>query len=132
MTEPTDTINQVDMNEDDRSNNPGRTLDPFVWYQKSLEDFPYTRTLNRIKSLSSGVAVALEIIESDELNEDDCACFGRVLNDTQKGALMRLAIEAAHIMSAECDDAFDHAEKHGMNNIAQLLAREAERGTAKV
>lgn len=132
MTEPTDTTNQAYASEDGRGNNPGRTLDPFVWYKKSLEDFPHTRTLNRIKSLSSGVAVALEIIESDELNEDDCACFGRVLKDDQKGALLRLAIEAAHIMSAECDDAFDHAEKHGMNNIAQLLAREAELGTTKI
>ncbi len=113
------------MSDVDRSNNPGRTLEPFVWNPISLKDFPYTRTLNRIKSLSSGVAVALEIIEADELNEDDEACFGRVLNDNQKGALMRLAIEAAHIMSEECTAAFDHAEKHGMSNIAQLLAREA-------
>lgn len=113
---------------DPRANNPGRTLDPFKWYPESLEQFPHTRTLNTIKSLSGGVAAVLEIIEADDLNEGDSDCFGRVLQPGQVGALMRLAIAASQAIEAECDSAFEWAEKRGKEGIKFFAYREAAKG----
>lgn len=113
---------------EDRANNTGRSLDPFKWNPESLEHFPHTRMLNRIANLSPGVVVALEIIEADNMNEGDFDCFGSVLNPYQKGALLRLAIEASQIIADECVQAFDWAEENGMNCIKHLVEREAAKG----
>ncbi len=107
----------------DRTNNPGRTLDPFVWYPKAIEDYPHIRAFDTIKSLSGGVAAVLEIIEADDLNEGDATSFGRVLQPGQVGALMRLAIAASSMIEAECDAAFEWAEKHGANRIKGMAAQ---------
>ena len=58
----------------------GRTLNPFTWHRKEIELSPHIRTFNTIKSLAGGVAAVLELIETDELNEADCSCYGRVLS----------------------------------------------------
>lgn len=89
----------------------GRTLNPFAWHRKEIELSPHIRTFNTIKSLAGGVAAVLELIETDELNEADCSCYGRVLSKHQTGALMRLAIAASQVIETECDDAFDWAEE---------------------
>ena len=115
----------------DKKDKPGKSLDAFYWYKKSMEDFPHTRTLDRVISLASGVAVALEIIEADDLNEMDAGCFGSVLDANQKGALLRLAIEAAHIMSEECTESLDHADEYGVAHLRRFIAREDELEAAK-
>jgi hypothetical protein len=119
------------MSEDDRKNMPGRAFEPFTWAPKNLEDFPHTNTLNRVISLSLGISVALEIIEADDLNDLDASSFGSMLSAAQKGALMRMAIEATHVMCEECTEAFEHAKQHGMDQIRRLVAREDKRKAAK-
>jgi hypothetical protein len=108
-----------------RANNPGRSLDPFMWYPKSIEGFPHISTLNTIKSLSGGVAAVLEIIEANELYEGDSYCFGSVLQPFQVSALMRLAIAVSGVIEAECDLAMEWTEKHGANRI-NVMAKQME------
>ena len=96
-----------------RTDQPGRTLDRFEWFSEKIANHPHIRTLDRIKSLSGGVAAVLEILEADQLNSDDDLCFGSVLTGTHKGDLLRLAIEASRVISDECERAFDWAEKFG-------------------
>lgn len=112
----------------DRTNKPGRTLDPFVWYPKEIENFPHTRTLDTIKSLAGGVAVVLKLIEADDLNDGDHSCYGRVLTPSQVGDLMRLVIAASHTIETECELAMEWAEKHGATCIKDLAAKMEHQG----
>ncbi len=112
----------------DRTNNPGRALEPFVWHSKGIEDFPHIRTLDTIKSLAGGVSAVLEIIEADELNDGDADTFGRVLSVGQVSALMRLAIAVSTTIEAECETAMEWAAEHGANRI-KGMAEQMERTT---
>jgi hypothetical protein len=103
-----------------RADQPGRTLEPFVWHADGTERFPHILALDEIRSLASGAAVVLELLEADSLNEDDEACFGSVLNGNQKGALLRLAIVTNKLISDRCDRAFDWTAEHGMNRVSDL------------
>ena len=103
-----------------RANEPGRTLEGFVWYAAGTEDFPHIRALDEIRSLAGGAAVVLELLEADELNEFDESCFGAVLKDQQKGALLRLAIVANRLISDRCDTAFEWTREHGMERVKRM------------
>lgn len=96
--------------EEDRSSKPGRKLVPFTWYSKSIEEFPHVGTLDKIKSLAYGVTTVLELIEADEMNDDDTAYFGRVLQPDQTAAMLRLAIAVTDQVQVLCDGAFTYAE----------------------
>ena len=76
-------------------------------------------------TISAGASAVLELLEADELNECDESCFGSVLSEPQKGALLRLAIVANQLITDRCDLAFDWTAERGMDRV-KAMARESK------
>ena len=106
---------------EDRNTKPGRKLEAFSWYSDDLRKNPHVRTLGTIKSLAGGVAILLEILEADDLNADDLACFGRVLDTRQAGSLMRLAITVSQCIEAECEASMDWEAEYGESRTTEQM-----------
>lgn len=106
---------------EDRNTKPGRKLEAFSWASNDLQKNPHIRALGTIKRLAGGVATLLEILEADDLNADDLACFGRVLDTRQVGSLMRLAIAVSQCIETECEASMNWEAEYGESRTTEPM-----------
>lgn len=97
---------------------------PFRWYPESISDFPHTKTLDSIKSLSGGVVCILGLLEMDGLAREDSGLnLQPFLSVTQRGDMLRMAIEAARIIEMKSERAMGWSIDHGWDRVRFLAAK---------
>lgn len=89
---------------------------PFTWIDpgtvKTLQADRVLDALGQIRDLTGGTRVLVQILEQDELSKS-CDDLPTLIDPTNRGELLRLAITASRIASEVADEVLDWARENG-------------------
>lgn len=92
----------------------------FNWHRKEVEQVQlsgraYADLAGKVRDITSGCATIMELIEFDNLQ--DAGSGQRLMNESEKGDLTRLAIQSLRMLNLEADKglewAYDYNTKEG-------------------